>query len=758
MKFRPAVGGGIAIAGLSIIVPACGGDLPHDHGEVWECTGTASDKDLQGNDQIIAFIGPGQVEVTECANPGVPQKDIIDACKDDCESKFRAWGLFDEFPFIYHDITGCSIHGVTPTGRPCHDPVEPLNGGPANARIAIEQAASTVDVNIKGHGGHGNAFGTLDITIDPFCAASSCKLFISRFDLGVTSFDLDGHTVHDVDVQNAGTVSGTWQSDTSFELPPASLGVSAVFRIDDDDDGSTTLVNSANSLHGNLAKDYGTFTLVGDFDDGNGSSVHLNLSGTAIARPPVARFTPTGAIQCDAPPAVAHVTLDSSTSSDPDGDILHRGWKVDGNIEGLDAVTLPEVLSLGSHSVALDVVDSRAGVDEARSEVTVVDTVPPSLTAALLPTCLWPPSHDLVLYTFDDGIDASSTDVCDAQPTVRVVDVVSNQAALGGGSGDTTPDVFFGSGAFCVRAERDGTQNVDRVYTVTLEAIDSVGNVTQKQVTVRVPHDLGQGIRPQCPNIDPARVVADGDPRCTRAAAEPRTSPVAPARTAEVPLRVRSREDAPRACSVGAVGAGHLELSYLGFGAALVLGGALRRRRPRGSASSSLAMLAVATTTALAVLGCGKDDSAAPTIAGGPLSGAVHGNPVTISGTRAQWRPDRTRMTVMLSSYSAACGAAAATPANGQTMTEIDVTVPQGKAQPGTYPVSVDLSPGATNVGIGITQYTADAQGKLQQSTVYAQGGTLRIDSVDGTHVQGGLAVDQSGVTLSGTFTATICP
>jgi hypothetical protein len=753
MKLRRALGG-VLVVGLAVVAAACGNSLPHDHGEVWECEGTAVDQvcDATGENcmqEVIALIGPGAVPVTECANPGVSQNDLTDACKSDCESKFREWGFFSQFPFIYHDISGCTITTAVGTGRPCKDPVSPFNGGPANASIGLDQGTSTVDVDVKGHTGSGHAFGTLDVTIDPFCAASSCSLFISRFDLGVTSFDLDGHTVHDVDVQNAGTVSGTWSSDTSFELPPNSLSVSVVFGIDNDS-GSTTLVNSANSLHGNLSPDYSSFTLSGDFDDGNGSTVHLDLSGSAIAHPPVAHFVPTGPIQCDAPPAVAHVTLDSSASSDPDGDLVHRLWNVDGQLEGLDQATLPKVLSLGPHSIGLDVTDSRGGVSDTSGQITVIDTTPPSLTASLTPTCLWPPNHDYVLYTFGDGIDASATDICDANPTIHVIDVESNQPPLGGGSGNSSPDIAFGTGAFCVRAERDGTQSTDRVYTITLEAADFVGNKKQKQLTVRVPHDLGQGGRADCPNVDPSRIVEDGDPRCTQAAVDPQPPKVAP------PVKPNGLAPLPPpaaassgSCAVGEVGQGSSS-PWGAIAIPFVIAGCVLLRRRR------LAPLSV--LLCLFASGCGKGGTPSQPIASAPLSGTVAGQTVTVSGMRGQWSPDHSRLTILLSSYSAQCATPAPAPTAGQTLTEIDISIPQGQLQPGTYSVSSDVSGEGNDVGVGITQYSLGATGKIQQSTTYVQSGTLRLDSVGASSISGGLGVAQGGTSLSGTFSATLCP
>ena len=52
-----------------------------------------------------------------------------------------------------------------------------------------------------------------------------------------------------------------------------------------------------------------------------------------------------------------------------------------------------------------------------------------------------------------------------------------------------------------------------RVYTVTVAATDASGNSATQDIVVQVPHDQGGQ---SCPLVDPSRVVADGDPRCTQ--------------------------------------------------------------------------------------------------------------------------------------------------------------------------------------------------------------------------------------------------
>jgi hypothetical protein len=139
------------------------------------------------------------------------------------------------------------------------------------------------------------------------------------------------------------------------------------------------------------------------------------------------------------------------------------------------------------------------------------DTTPPTLSLTVGPTCVWPPNHKMILYTFAGGLSAVAKDECDPSPVIKVVDVTSNQPPAGGGSGNTAPDFLFGTGALCVRSERDGTLSTDREYTVTVQATDASGNSTTQKSTIVVHHDQSD---PKCDKVDGSRVVADDDPRC----------------------------------------------------------------------------------------------------------------------------------------------------------------------------------------------------------------------------------------------------
>ena len=117
--------------------------------------------------------------------------------------------------------------------------------------------------------------------------------------------------------------------------------------------------------------------------------------------------------------------------------------------------------------------------------VTVVDTTPPvieSLTAS--PNVLWPPNHRMVLV----GLTVEVADLVDTAPATRIISVTSNEPENGSGDGDTAPDwEITGALTLNLRAERAGGGS-GRVYTITVESRDLVGNASTRTVEVRVPN------------------------------------------------------------------------------------------------------------------------------------------------------------------------------------------------------------------------------------------------------------------------------
>ena len=110
---------------------------------------------------------------------------------------------------------------------------------------------------------------------------------------------------------------------------------------------------------------------------------------------------------------------------------------------------------------------------------------PPVCTnATASPNVLWPPNHKYVTITVGGVTDPDGDTV-----TVTILGVTQDEALLGGGSGDTSPDAAAGtqSNQVQLRAERDGTGD-GRVYRIAFTASDGKGGTCTGTVKVSVPH------------------------------------------------------------------------------------------------------------------------------------------------------------------------------------------------------------------------------------------------------------------------------
>lgn len=187
--------------------------------------------------------------------------------------------------------------------------------------------------------------------------------------------------------------------------------------------------------------------------------------------------------------------------SDPEGDPLTVVWSLNGTpvqtntvAGGAPSATTPVMyqatLTLGANVLDVMVADSANNTASCSTRATVVDTTPPVITSATAsPNSLWPPNHRMVPIT----LTVRATDSC-SRTTWRITRVTSNEATNGLGDGDTAPDwQIMGDHGLKLRAERSGRGN-GRVYTVTLQATDTSGNVsTTRNVTIRVPKSQGNG-------------------------------------------------------------------------------------------------------------------------------------------------------------------------------------------------------------------------------------------------------------------------
>lgn len=147
----------------------------------------------------------------------------------------------------------------------------------------------------------------------------------------------------------------------------------------------------------------------------------------------------------------------------------------------------------GTYHVTWSATDPSGNVGTATRTVTVVDTIPPTLTLNSYAPSLWPANHSYRTFNVTDFVTAAS-DSCDT--TLGVGDVViekvtSDETENGNGDGNTLNDIVLASNCRSVqlRAERQGGGN-GRVYTITFKVSDGT-NVTRKTAKVVVPQNPG---------------------------------------------------------------------------------------------------------------------------------------------------------------------------------------------------------------------------------------------------------------------------
>ncbi len=184
--------------------------------------------------------------------------------------------------------------------------------------------------------------------------------------------------------------------------------------------------------------------------------------------------------------ATTAVTLDGSASSDADGDALTYSWS-----NGATSAVTTADLGVGTHTFTLTVND---GTESSSDDITITitDTTSPDLIFTTETNSLWPPNHKMVLAV--SGISAS--DIVDGATGVDIT-VSSNEDSNGNGDGNTDEDYEIvanldGTYDVYVRAERAGNGN-GRLYTISMQAMDSSGNTTGDTLEVSVAGNQGNG-------------------------------------------------------------------------------------------------------------------------------------------------------------------------------------------------------------------------------------------------------------------------
>jgi hypothetical protein len=239
------------------------------------------------------------------------------------------------------------------------------------------------------------------------------------------------------------------------------------------------------ALSGNLAG-----SVDGEEEGDQDLSADVSLAGDIVNEPPRANAGQDQLVECTSP-AGARLLLDGRGSADPEDNAVLYSWFRDtrsGEPIGFGQTFEQQQELDVAATYALRVIDAFGQSDEDVTSVIVQDTTAPDLSLSVSPSVLWPPNHKLVPVT----VTPTVYDTCDPNPQLRLVSITSNEGDLANGSGHTSPDIQdaqFGTDdrQFLLRAERRGGGG-GRVYTITYEAEDADGNITQRQTTVQVTH------------------------------------------------------------------------------------------------------------------------------------------------------------------------------------------------------------------------------------------------------------------------------
>jgi hypothetical protein len=453
---------------------------------------------------------------------GLPLPPSCSPLSLDCCVTAAALGFSPMYTYVCGPPTESVITSAT-----CGDP-NPVDPTPPPNVLTVEidpvpASSATItllqaDGGSEGDGGQATprVFGFFQLNQDS-CEAGSCAIEMARLEAGIGLFTLNGTQVSGAAVGLPNPLAGTLDSSGEFSFNPGAVEVTAEVR--GKRLGGT--FNFSSPPVGSIASD-GTVTLMFSASDSQASITAMAV-GHFASRPPQANISaPSGPVQCNEPGA-ASLSVSAAGSSDPDGEALTYQWFLD-DLYAADGVSPTLQVPLGNHQVTLLVTNTSSLTGTAQVQISVLDTQPPVFdSSSVSPDCLWPPDHEMVLFRLGHEIQGHAHDPCDPNPVVFIKSVADNQPFLGGGQGNTAPDFVNGTGAACLRAERQGTTNTPRVYTITLAALDTAGNETDQALLVEVPHDQSS----HCLPVPPEMIVANDDPACGADVATAVEQPVA---------------------------------------------------------------------------------------------------------------------------------------------------------------------------------------------------------------------------------------
>jgi ubiquinone/menaquinone biosynthesis C-methylase UbiE len=190
----------------------------------------------------------------------------------------------------------------------------------------------------------------------------------------------------------------------------------------------------------------------------------------------------------------------SAEITDYDGDLLDYYWLLEGTVlesgtlraatrgNPVHLTTTVRDLSLGVHSVRLQVSDGMNPPVSASMTVAITDTTPPRLSPITHRPILWPPDHRMVRIVIHTNVSDNSN-----LPVILSASVSSNEPETGLGVWDIGPDwkiaaidPVSGTIAPDLRAERS-EEGDGRQYSVAITATDQAGNAANSNVNILVP-------------------------------------------------------------------------------------------------------------------------------------------------------------------------------------------------------------------------------------------------------------------------------
>lgn len=132
---------------------------------------------------------------------------------------------------------------------------------------------------------------------------------------------------------------------------------------------------------------------------------------------------------------------------------------------------------------------------EYTNPVNTACAIPPDISISVSPDTLWPPNHAMFLITPYITV----TDNCGCASDVVLTSITMNEGDIANtydplfdsteSDGDTSDDIQIIDGDIYLRAERAGSNNNGRIYTITYTATDCFGNAASASATVTVPHN-----------------------------------------------------------------------------------------------------------------------------------------------------------------------------------------------------------------------------------------------------------------------------